>query len=69
MPANLTGSELSPLEEQVGQALVEYLQHRRPRAVHRRVFLQCHAPYGPLTKGFWFGFGINLLLFIMLHVA
>jgi site-specific recombinase XerD len=23
-----------PLEEQVGQALVEYLQHRRPRARH-----------------------------------
>ena len=39
-----------PLEEQVGQALVEYLQHRRPRALHRHVFLQCHAPYGPLTN-------------------
>jgi site-specific recombinase XerD len=30
--------------------LVEYLQHRRPRALHRHVFLQCHAPYGPLTN-------------------
>ena len=39
-----------PLEEQIGQALVEYLRHRRPRALHRRVFLQCHAPYGPLTN-------------------
>ena len=39
-----------PLEEQIGQALVEYLQRRRPRALHRRVFLQCHAPYGPLTN-------------------
>ena len=39
-----------PLEEQIGQALVEYLQHRRPRALHRHVFLQCHAPYGPLTN-------------------
>src|SRR5271165_5918180 len=39
-----------PLAEQIGQALVEYLQHRRPRALHRHVFLQCHAPYGPLTN-------------------
>jgi integrase/recombinase XerD len=39
-----------PLEEQIGQALVKYLQHRRPRALHRHVFLQCHAPYGPLTN-------------------
>jgi integrase/recombinase XerD len=30
--------------------LVEYLHRRRPRALHRRVFLQCHAPYGPLTN-------------------
>ena len=39
-----------PLGEQMGHALVEYLQHRRPRTVHRHVFLQCHAPYGPLTN-------------------
>jgi site-specific recombinase XerD len=39
-----------PLAEQVGQALVEYLQHRRPRSLHRQVFLQCHAPYAPLTN-------------------
>jgi integrase len=39
-----------PLGEQMGHALVEYLQHRRPRTLHRRVFLQCHAPYGPLTN-------------------
>jgi len=39
-----------PLGEQIGQALVEYLQHRRPCALHRHVFLQCHAPYGPLTN-------------------
>jgi len=39
-----------PLGEQMGRGLVEYLQHRRPRTVHRHVFLQCHAPYGPLTN-------------------
>ena len=39
-----------PLGEQVGEALVEYLQHRRPRSLHRQVFLQCHAPYAPLTN-------------------
>jgi len=39
-----------PLGEQIGQALVEYLQHRRPRSQHRCVFLQCHAPYVPLTN-------------------
>jgi site-specific recombinase XerD len=38
-----------PLAEQVGQALADYLQQRRPRSPHRRVFLQGHAPYGPLT--------------------
>jgi len=38
-----------PLAEQVGQALADYLQQRRPRSRHRRVFLQCHAPYAPLT--------------------
>ena len=39
-----------PLAKQVGQALVQYLQHRRPRSLHRQVFLQCHAPYAPLTN-------------------
>jgi len=39
-----------PLGEQIGQALVEYLQDRRPCTLHRHVFLQCHAPYGPLTN-------------------
>jgi len=39
-----------PLGEQIGQALVEYLRHRRPRSQHRCVFLQCHAPYVPLTN-------------------
>ena len=38
-----------PLAEQVGQALADYLQQRRPRSPHRRVFLQSHAPYAPLT--------------------
>jgi integrase/recombinase XerD len=38
-----------PMAEQVGQALADYLQQRRPRSPHRRVFLQGHAPYGPLT--------------------
>jgi site-specific recombinase XerD len=39
-----------PLAEQVGQALADYLQHGRPRSLHRRVFLQCHAAYAPLTN-------------------
>ena len=36
-----------PLEQQIGQALVEYLHHRRPRALHRHVFLQCMGQLDP----------------------
>jgi integrase len=39
-----------PLAQQVGRALADYLQHRRPRSRFRRLFLQCHAPYAPLTN-------------------
>lgn len=43
-----TGRYLSlPLSEELGQALIDYLRHARPRSPHRAVFLKARAPYGP----------------------
>ncbi len=39
---------LLPLDEQVGQAVVEYLRDGRPVSSHREVFLTNDAPYQPL---------------------
>jgi integrase/recombinase XerC len=39
---------LLPLDEQVGQAVVDYLQDGRPVTPHREVFLTNDAPYQPL---------------------
>jgi integrase/recombinase XerD len=41
-----TGYPLSPT---VGTALLEYLQHGRPKTTERRIFLRVLAPRGPLT--------------------
>ena len=36
-----------PLSEELGQALIDYLRHARPRSPHRAVFLKARAPYEP----------------------
>jgi integrase len=38
-----------PLSEEVGQALIDYLRHGRPKSQHREVFLRAHAPFDPLV--------------------
>ena len=44
-----TGRSLSlPLSEDLGQALIDYLRHARPRSSRREVFLKARAPYEPL---------------------
>lgn len=40
-----------PLSDEVGAALVDYLQHGRPRSQHRRVFLGSRKPVAPLRPG------------------
>jgi integrase len=43
-----TGRSLSlPLSEELGQALIDYLRHARPRSPHREVFLKVRPPYEP----------------------
>jgi site-specific recombinase XerD len=37
-----------PLPQDVGQALIDYLQHARPSTAHRTIFLSFHAPFQPL---------------------
>ena len=41
--------ERLPLPADVGEALVGYLQHGRPRSPSRRLFLSARAPLGPLS--------------------
>jgi integrase len=39
-----------PLPQEVGQALIEYLRHGRPKGVpHREIFLTLDAPYSPFS--------------------
>ena len=38
-----------PLSPSVGEALVDYLQHGRPRSDERRVFLRAVAPFRPIS--------------------
>lgn len=40
-----------PLMAPVGEALLEYLQHGRPKTEWREVFLRVHAPIGPFPRG------------------
>jgi site-specific recombinase XerD len=43
-----------PLPQDVGQAMVAYLQVGRPQSQSRRVFLQVRPPFRPLTtRGVW----------------
>ena len=47
-----TGVEsLLPLVAPVGEALLNYLQHGRPKTVVREVFLRVHAPHGAFGRG------------------
>jgi site-specific recombinase XerD len=39
-----------PLPQDVGEALVAYLQDGRPPSANRQVFLHCRPPFQPLTK-------------------
>jgi site-specific recombinase XerD len=39
-----------PLPQDVGQAIVAYLQTGRPQSESREVFLRCRPPFRPLTK-------------------
>ena len=41
---------LLPLTQEVGDALLHYLEHARPRVVSDRLFLRVKAPAGPLTQ-------------------
>lgn len=44
-----TGRPLSlPVDEEIGEALIDYLKHARPTVDHREVFLRVRAPNGPL---------------------
>jgi len=40
-----------PLVAPVGEALLEYLKHGRPKTEWREVFLRVHAPIGPFKRG------------------
>jgi site-specific recombinase XerD len=45
-----TGRALSlPLSEELGQALIDYLRHARPRSPHREVFLKARPPFEPFA--------------------
>ena len=39
-----------PLTEEVGEALIDYLQSGRPKAEHREVFLKLQPPFDPFTR-------------------
>lgn len=58
-----TGQWLTlPLEEEVGRALIDYLQDGRPATHHRAVFLKVRAPIEP------FGPGNNLSMILRSHL-
>lgn len=43
-------TERLPLPADVGEALVDYLRHERPRSAERAVFLRALAPPGPISR-------------------
>jgi site-specific recombinase XerD len=49
-PGKSRRARSSPLPQDVGQAVVAYLQGGRPRSGSRQVFLRCRPPFHPLTK-------------------
>ena len=40
-----------PLTTAVGETILDYLRHDRPRSTHREVFLRANAPYSPFPRG------------------
>lgn len=49
---NKTGRPLSlPIDNEIGEALIDYLEHGRPSVDHREVFLKVRAPNEPLCPG------------------
>ena len=40
-----------PLVSSVGEAIIQYLQHARPRCSHRELFVTLKAPFRPLSSG------------------
>jgi integrase len=47
-----TGRPLSlPIDDEIGEALIDYLQHGRPSVGHREVFLKARAPHEPFGPG------------------
>jgi site-specific recombinase XerD len=49
-PGKSRRSRSLPLPQDVGQAVVAYLQGGRPQSASRQVFLRCRPPFQPLTK-------------------
>jgi len=43
--------ERLPLPQEVGDAILDYIQHGRPAVRHAHVFLTVRVPYRPLTNG------------------
>jgi len=44
-------SSTYPLDAQVGEAILTYLEHGRPKIKHREVFLSSVRPFGPFRTG------------------
>ena len=53
---------LLPLPEEVGQALLDYLQHGRPPTSSRHIFLVHTAPFAPLQTSSALSKAVKLLL-------
>jgi integrase/recombinase XerD len=45
------GIQQFPVQYEVGEAILDYLQHGRPRCASRFIFLTLQVPYRPLTSG------------------
>lgn len=45
------GIQQFPIQYEVGEALLDYLQHGRPHCAGRFIFLTLQVPYRPLTRG------------------
>lgn len=45
------GIQQFPIQYEVGEAILDYLQHGRPQCACRSVFLTLRPPYRPLTRG------------------
>jgi integrase/recombinase XerD len=48
-PGKTHHERVLPLVQEIGDALAAYLQHGRPATTSRHLFLDCRAPFRPLT--------------------